>query len=110
MAEPIKFYTDEHIAKAVIRGLRQRGVDVLTVVDAGLRGATDQEHLARAKSEGRVIFTHDQDFLRLAATVPDHAGIVFAARQIPVGVAIAGLMLIHQVLEPSEMVGHVEFL
>ncbi len=27
----IRFYTDEHVPKAVVRGLRQRGVDVVTV-------------------------------------------------------------------------------
>ncbi|MEW6419266.1 MAG: DUF5615 family PIN-like protein [Nitrospirota bacterium] len=42
----IKFYTDEHVAKAVIKGLRQRGVDVLTVSEAGMRGASDKEHIA----------------------------------------------------------------
>ena len=26
MGQPIKFYTDEHVAKAVVQGLRQRGV------------------------------------------------------------------------------------
>ena len=29
MRERIKLYTDEHVPKAVVRGLRQRGVDVL---------------------------------------------------------------------------------
>jgi uncharacterized protein with PIN domain len=110
MAEPIKYYADEHIAKAVVRGLRQRGVDVLTVTQAGLRGASDEDHITRAKSEGRVILTHDHDFLRLAAIVPDHGGIVFAHRPTPIGVVISGLMLIHQVLEPAEMVGKVEYL
>lgn len=31
MGRKVSFYTDEHVAKAVARGLRQRGVDVLTV-------------------------------------------------------------------------------
>ena len=31
----IKFYTDEHVSKAVVMGLRRRGVDVLTVPEAG---------------------------------------------------------------------------
>ncbi len=30
-------------------------------------GASDEEHLAFALAEGRVIFTQDADFLRLAA-------------------------------------------
>jgi hypothetical protein len=39
MAE-VRFYADEHIPKAVIRGLRQRGVGILSVADAALMGAT----------------------------------------------------------------------
>lgn len=36
MRQPIKFYVDEHVATAVGKGLRQRGADVLTVLEAGL--------------------------------------------------------------------------
>jgi len=46
MARKIRYYTDEHVAKAVVSGLRQRGVDVLTVPEAGMLGASDQEQLA----------------------------------------------------------------
>ena len=40
MAERVKFYIDEHLPKAVIDGLRRRGVDVLTVPEAGMMGAS----------------------------------------------------------------------
>ena len=49
MRQPIKFYVDEHVATAVVKGLRQRGADVLTVLEAGLRSASDEEHLARLR-------------------------------------------------------------
>jgi hypothetical protein len=110
VAQEVSFYTDEHVANAVVHGLRQRGVDVLTVVDAGLLGAGDDEHLARASADGRVLFTHDPDFLRLHAAGVRHAGIVYAPQGTPIGEIIRGLMLIHQVLEPGDMRGHVEFL
>jgi predicted nuclease of predicted toxin-antitoxin system len=74
------------------RDLRQRGVDVLTVVEAGLLGAADEEHLARALAEERVIFTQDDDFLRLHAAGAEHAGIACAAQQTPVGEIIRGLI------------------
>ena len=38
MSEPIKFYMDEHIPKAVTEGLRRRGVDVLTAQEADMLG------------------------------------------------------------------------
>jgi uncharacterized protein with PIN domain len=110
MAQKIKFYTDEHVAKAVVRGLRQRGVEVLTVLEAGMLGASDEEHLKRARNEDRVIFTQDDDFLRLHAAGADHAGIVYASQQTPVQDITRGLMLIYQVLTAEEMRGQIEFL
>ena len=110
MGRKVSFFTDEHVAKAVAKGLRQRGVDVLTVPEAGTLGACDEEHLAQAAQEGRVLFTHDEDFLRLHAAGVPHAGIVYAPRQAPVGEIIRGLMLIHGVLDAQELENQVEFL
>lgn len=106
----IRFYTDEHVARAVVKGLRERGVDVLTVTEAGLPGAADDAHLARAQRDGRVVVTHDVDFLRLHAAGVGHAGIVYATRELPIGDVIRGLMLIVRVLDAEDMIGHVEFL
>jgi predicted nuclease of predicted toxin-antitoxin system len=111
MARPrIRFYTDEHVHRAVIKGLRQRGVDVLSVPEAGLLGASDEEHLSRARLEGRVLFTQDDDFLRLAAAGHPHAGIVYAPQQTSIGEIVHALMLIYQVLEPADVENHIEFL
>ncbi len=110
MPEEIKFYADEHVARAVIRGLRERGADVLTVREAGLLGASDRKHIERAHQERRVVFTQDADFLRLHAEGVPHAGIVFARQGTSVGDVIRGLMLIRQALSAEEMGHHVEFL
>ena len=106
----IRYYADEHVAKAVASGLRLRGVDVLTVGEAGLFGASDAEHLAVALAQGRVVFSQDDDFLRLATQGVQHAGIVYATQQTPIGHIVRGLVLIQQVLSAEEMVGVVEFL
>ena len=110
MAQTVKFYTDEHVGRAVVNGLRQRGVDVLTVPEAGTLGVSDEEHMARARTEGRVIFTQDDDFLRLHAAGTEHAGIVFAPQGTAIGEIIRGLMLIYQVLDAEDMKSQVEFL
>jgi len=62
MSVEIKFYTDENVPTAVVKGLQRRGVDVLSTQEAGMLGAPDEEHLALATSQGRVIFTQDDDF------------------------------------------------
>lgn len=110
MAQTIRFYTDEHVAPAVVRGLRQRGVDVLTVVEAGLLGASDETQLALAREQDRVLFTQDDDFLRFHAVGATHAGLVYAPQHTAIGTIIRGLMLIYQVLDAAEMHGHVEYL
>lgn len=110
MTERLRFYADEHVPQAVANGLRQRGVEVLTVAEADLLGASDEEHLAFARQEGRVLYTQDADFLRLHASGAQHAGIVYAPQQTSVGDAIRGLLLVAEMLGADDMKGHVEFL
>ena len=105
----VRYYADENVSRAVISGLRQRGVDVLSVPEADLLSAGDEEQLVFALEQGRVIFTHDDD-LRLAAAGKQHAGIVYGSQKLPLGAIIRGLMLIYEVLAPEEMQNQVEFL
>ncbi len=106
----IRYYTDENVSRAVVNGLRQRGVNVLSVPETGLLGAGDEQQLAFALEQGQVIFTHDDDFLRLATAGKQHAGIVYSSQQLPLGAIIRGLMLIYEVLTPEDMQNQVEFL
>lgn len=76
MSTRIRYFTDEHVATAVAGGLRKRGIDVLTIVEAALLGAADEELVAFVGQEQRVLVTQDRDFLRIAALVPNHPGIV----------------------------------
>lgn len=108
MAE-VRYYTDEHVSRAIVRGLRNRGIDVLTAPEASMLAAADNRHLALARRENRVLFTQDADFLRLAAAGATHAGVVYAHQQTPIGRIIRHLALIHLVLSAEEMVGEVEF-
>jgi hypothetical protein len=110
MVDWIKYYTDEHVSKAVINGLRQRGLDVETTTEAGLLRAMDLEHLIYARDTGRVIFSQDDDFLRLHAQGHDHWGIVYASQRMAIGDLIRGLSLISQVLTSEDMENHVEFI
>jgi uncharacterized protein with PIN domain len=110
MNPKIKFYTDEHIPKAVIQGLRRRGIDILSVPESGMLEASDEEILDRALIENRIIITQDDDFLRLHSEGKKHSGIVYSPHGTSIGEMISGLMLIHQLLDSEEMKNHVEFL
>ncbi len=110
MSERVRFYLDEHVHPAIADGLRRRGVDVLTTLEADMRSASDLEHLALAARSGRVLFTQDDDFLRLHAQGETHAGIAYVRQQTPIGPIIRGLLLIYQLLSADDMKDHLEFL
>lgn len=106
----IRYFTDEHIPKAVAKGLRERGVDAVTAAEAGTLRAQDRSVLDQLRAEGRVVITHDADYLRLHAAGVLHAGIVYAAPDKSIGEIIRGALLIAEVLDGDAMTNHVEFL
>ena len=73
MPQTIKFHLDENVNPAIARGLRIRGINVTTTPEVGLRQTPDEDQLEFAKTEGRVLFPHDDDFLGVQT---DHAGIL----------------------------------
>jgi predicted nuclease of predicted toxin-antitoxin system len=105
----IRFHLDENCDPRIAAGLRLHGIDVTTTPEAGLLNASDDDHLAYALAQNRVIVTQDTDFLRIAAAGREHPGIVFyPAQRHSVGQVIDGLRLIWEVLEPEEMRNRVE--
>ena len=76
MATKVRFYLDENVQVAIARQLRRRGIDVVTVRDLEELGDENINHLERATSLGRVLCTHDADYVELAASGVEHAGIV----------------------------------
>jgi predicted nuclease of predicted toxin-antitoxin system len=110
MADRIRFHLDEHVDPAIANALRRAGIDVTTTNEAGLRTQNDEAHLRFARDKGRVIVTRDQDFLRLASEGVDHSGIVFYTANQSIREIIEGLILVHEVMLPSEMRGGVEYL
>jgi hypothetical protein len=62
----IVLYMDENVEEQIVRGLRARGVGVLTAEEDGYRETPDPEVLDRATALNRVIFSRDEDFLREA--------------------------------------------
>lgn len=57
----MRFLADECCDTALVNALRDDGHDVLYAVES-LRGGTDDDLLARALSESRVVLTEDKDF------------------------------------------------
>ncbi len=59
-------YMDVHVPSAITEGLRRRGISVLTSQEDDTRRANDEQLLTHATELNRLIFTQDEDFLKLA--------------------------------------------
>jgi hypothetical protein len=111
MGRTIRFHLDENCDTRIAAALRLHGIDLTTSREAGVVGAPDESQLAYAAAQGRVIMTHDADFLRLHAVGAAHAGIVYCPPQSrSLGDVIRLLVLIWELLEAPEMEGRVEYL
>ena len=111
----IRLYADENVDDRIIRGLRLRGIDIVTVVEAGMIGKSDPAQLSRAELEDRVLLTSDQDFLQLHLRWlqggKGHSGIIYYSQfHVSVGTCIWGVKFILDLLTPEEMRNHLEFI
>ena len=107
----IKYHLDESVSNAVANGLEYRGMDVTTSKVAGLIGASDLQQLAYARGQGRVLVTHDDDFLRIHAAGTEHAGIVYVhQKRLTIGQTVLALLALHRNQSAEAMTSRVEFL
>jgi hypothetical protein len=108
-------YMDENVPAPITQGLRQRGLDVLTVQEDGRGGAGDPAVLDRATALGRVLMTHDDDFLAEAARRQrdgeEFSGVIYAHQlRVTVGRCIQELELIGTLCDPGELRNQVQHL
>jgi predicted nuclease of predicted toxin-antitoxin system len=73
----VRFLADENLALGTVEALRRLGHDVASV-RSDAPGSTDEQVLARAAAEGRVLLTADKDFGELAfrSGLPAESGII----------------------------------
>jgi predicted nuclease of predicted toxin-antitoxin system len=73
----VRILANENFPGPVIRELRQRGHDVLSVKES-MRSASDPEVLARVQAEDRLVVTFDKDFGELAyrSGLPSSSGVI----------------------------------
>jgi Domain of unknown function (DUF5615) len=113
----IRLYADEGaMARALVRGLRARGVDVTTVLDAGMSEQNDMAQLEYTTQHGRVLYTFNVGhFCHLHAQYmaqgKSHAGIIVVFRQrYSVGEQIRRLLQLINMKPAEEMKGSLQFL
>jgi predicted nuclease of predicted toxin-antitoxin system len=111
----IRIYTNESVSVAITEGLTRRGVDAFSARDIGNLGLTDYEQLTYALNEKATIFTHDTDFLKIAAKwmteERTHHGITYGHQaSYSIGEYVLKLRTLTSVLTSDDIVKHIEFL
>ena len=109
-----RFYLDEDIDIALERALTNRGVDVISTLQAGNNGNTDEEQLIFANNENRIIITHNvRDFVILDKKFLNddriHHGII-VTDQLSIGTLLKRIMKIWFTLDADDMKNRFEFL
>lgn len=111
----IRLYMDHNVPRAIIDGLRARGVDVLTSFEDGTSELEDPELLDRATELGRVLFTFDYNLLQEAAKRQRNQisfqGIIYAHQlRVSIGGCIGDLEIIAKAGEAEDLESRVEYL
>ena len=111
----LPIYMDENVHGAITNGLRQRGIDVLTVQEDSRSGISDPAVLDRAISLNRLLFSQDDDLLSEAnkrlVVGTSFPGVIFARQtKVSIGTCIRELKLISTLGESDEFKNRVLFL
>lgn len=106
----IRYYLDEHIFADAAVALRTRGIDALTTLEAGHVGFSDEQQLAFAASEERIMVTRDRDFVTLHHQGIQHAGIArWGRKHASHSYLITKLIALWRTQTAEEMRGRIEY-
>jgi hypothetical protein len=112
----IRFQADADLDEHIVTGLRRRepGIDFQTASEAGLQHVDDQQVLAQAAAEGRLLVSHDR------RTMPRHfanfirrrrsSGLLIISQKTTTVVAIEELLLIWTAPDAEEWINRIAFL
>lgn len=113
----VRLYVDEDAGEsAVVRGLRARGIDVLTTIEANRCGVSDREQLVFATDETRTLYTFNVGhFARLHREFLGegihHSGIVVLPdQQCSIGERIRRIAGFLSQIEAEDMINRMEYL
>lgn len=113
----LRLYFDaDSMQRALISGVRARGIDAVRAMDVQMEDAPDEQQLEFAASEGRVLFSYNaSDFQRIHTNYlsngKSHAGIILAPQQrYTVGEQIRLLLKLANARNSAELHDCLEFL
>jgi len=113
---PIRFQADADLNQIIVSAVLRRvpAIDFKTATTAGLAGLKDQEVLAVAARDGRILVTHDQ------ATMPRYfgefvrsqhsPGLIVVPQHLPIGEVADDLILIWTATQAGGWTDRIAFL
>ena len=113
---PVRFQADADLNQFIVSAVLRRvpAIDFRTATAAGLAGVKDQEVLAFAARDGRILITHDQ------ATMPRHfaeflriqrsPGLIVIPQHLLLGDVADDLILIWTATHADEWIDRIAFL
>lgn len=112
----LRLATDENFNNAIVRGVLRRNpaVDIVTIQDCGLSGASDRDVLEWAAAQARVLITHDVStmtkyaFERVEEGLP-MPGVFEVSQSIAIGAAIEDILLLAECSLENEWEGQVRY-
>ena len=109
----VRFQADADLKQAIVTGTirRRPNLDFQSAYAAGLEGKKDQEVLAIAAQEGRILVTHDRktmpaEFGRFIVSKTS-SGVLIISQNLSVNDAIEGLILVWEASTASEWVNQI---
>lgn len=113
----IRFLADEDFNNRAIRGIRARisAIDLVTVQQIGLRTASDNEVLELAAKSDRIVLSHDETTMGVAAisrirSGQKMSGVFLSPQQTPVGRLVAAVILVAECSRDGEWQNRIEYL
>lgn len=110
-----RYLDEDSIRHGLIQALRARGVDVLTTLEAGMGERLEEENLAFAAAQGRVLYTCNiGDFFALHTAWLNagrsHSGLVLCRQQYSIGEQLRRVLKLIATRSAEDMVDRAEFL
>jgi hypothetical protein len=112
----VRLYLDEDaMSKALLLGLRSRGIDVTSASETEMVNQDDADQLLTATSLGRALYSYNiADYCALhrqwSAQSRPHSGIIVARQRLPIGDEIRKILRLLGATSAEQMQNRLEYL
>jgi len=109
----VRFQADADLNQIIVSATLRRNpaVDFQSSTTAGLKGLADQEVLALAAQQGRILVTHDRKTMPTQFTkfvsASQSTGVLIVSKKVPINVIVEELLLIWEASSLEEWINRI---